>query len=574
VAGLVAGALLLIGGVVASLQFASDLAEATGARDYHTATAVITEAEVRDDKDRERPFSLRVAYEVNHAGRTYESQGVGLRPRRFASYFKASEALEAYPVGSRQRVYVDPDNAANTLLELPSLYAGYALALAVAVALAGGTLAAFRFRKLRRSAPGGGQATSGSAPKASAARRKRRLGLVAATGIGLLFTVIGGAFTAYLTLPLVQNYYAAQNFQPVTAEVIWSKVRVHDGSDDGTTYSIDVFYRYEVEGREHRSNSYRLMGGGTSGYGPKRDFVRNHPPGTKVEVHVNPEDPRQAFFDREFHPLMGLAFLPLLFVVVGLLTLSATGLQAAIGGGRAPGGVSRNARGGDDPDAWFLPEFETVSGPTVLEPKNSPLVTLVVLIGVAALWNVLTGALVWHVVGTWLSGSPDLGVSLMAVPFVLVGLGTIGGVVYAAMALQNPRPILTVSTPGPRLGETLDVGWDLPGRVGMIDKLTISLEASEEATYRCGTDTCIDRSVFYRRFVTQTDDPSEIRGGMTSLVIPADQMHSLALPNNRIVWELKVHGEIARWPDVRRTYTLVVQPREPAASTRVEGGFA
>ena len=50
-----------------------------------------------------------------------------------------------------------------------------------------------------------------------------------------------------------------------------------------------------------------------------------------------------------------------------------------------------------------------------------------------------------------------------------------------------------------------------------------------------------------------------------SFSIPADTMHSFAAPHNRIVWTLKVRGEIGGWPDVDEDFDLAVMPREALA---------
>jgi hypothetical protein len=40
-------------------------------------------------------------------------------------------------------------------------------------------------------------------------------------------------------------------------------------------------------------------------------------------------------------------------------------------------------------------------------------------------------------------------------------------------------------------------------------------------------------------------------------------MHSLDAPHNKIVWMLRVTGEIKSWPDIDESYALVVQPLAP-----------
>ena len=37
-------------------------------------------------------------------------------------------------------------------------------------------------------------------------------------------------------------------------------------------------------------------------------------------------------------------------------------------------------------------------------------------------------------------------------------------------------------------------------------------------------------------------------------------MHSFGADNNKVVWELKVSGEIARWPDVDESFPITIRP--------------
>ena len=41
---------------------------------------------------------------------------------------------------------------------------------------------------------------------------------------------------------------------------------------------------------------------------------------------------------------------------------------------------------------------------------------------------------------------------------------------------------------------------------------------------------------------------------------PADTMHSFAGENNKIVWSIKVEGEIPIWPDVNEEFEIKVLP--------------
>lgn len=57
----------------------------------------------------------------------------------------------------------------------------------------------------------------------------------------------------------------AKEWPETSCVVISSQVMSHSDSD-GTTYSVDISYSYEVGGREYKSNRYGFMMGSSSGY--------------------------------------------------------------------------------------------------------------------------------------------------------------------------------------------------------------------------------------------------------------------------------------------------------------------
>ena len=143
----------------------------------------------------------------------------------------------------------------------------------------------------------------------------------------------------------------------------------------------------------------------------------------------------------------------------------------------------------------------------------------------------------------------------------MVGLGTLVAVVYQFLALFNPRAKLTVGTATIPLGGSVPLGWEIFGRVERIGTLTITLSGREEARYRRGTKTYTDKNTFYKETLVSTDSRSHMAYGQTTLCIPADTMHSFRADHNKIIWSLTVHGDIARWPDMKDEYEITVAPR-------------
>jgi len=146
-----------------------------------------------------------------------------------------------------------------------------------------------------------------------------------------------------------------------------------------------------------------------------------------------------------------------------------------------------------------------------------------------------------------------------------VMIGVIG---YFFLALFNPRATLTVNANAIPLGGALELQWRLTGRVQAVKRLRICLEGREEATYRRGTSSCTDKEVFATVELADATDHHDIRAGQHKVTLRADTMHSFESDHNKIVWALRVHGEIQRWPDVNEEFPVVVLPAPPQPPLR------
>ncbi|GAG23260.1 unnamed protein product, partial [marine sediment metagenome] len=122
---------------------------------------------------------------------------------------------------------------------------------------------------------------------------------------------------------------------------------------------------------------------------------------------------------------------------------------------------------------------------------------------------------------------------------------------------------LTVSRNVVPLGGMVDLGWELRGRIDRIGTLTIELKGREEATYRRGTTTHTDAKEFFKLPIAEITDVRDMGVGKTSFTVPTDTIHSFEAENNKIVWSLVVHGDIAYWPDVNDEFDFKVLPYAP-----------
>jgi len=206
------------------------------------------------------------------------------------------------------------------------------------------------------------------------------------------------------------------------------------------------------------------------------------------------------------------------------------------------------------------PGIETLE-PLVLKPQHTRLGALVGILFIAAFWNGIVGLFVWQIVVGFRQGDREWGAALFLSIFVLVGLFLLLAVPYQFLALWNPRPHLTLSHGTLRLGDRVDLEWRFSGRPSRIRHLRLTFEGREEATYGSGRSRTTAREVFRTLVIADTTEPMTIAAGAARFAIPADTMHSLTAGSNRVVWTLKVAGDIRHWPDVAEEFELAVWPQ-------------
>ena len=357
-----------------------------------------------------------------------------------------------------------------------------------------------------------------------------------------IFLLVGLGAVWFLSIRPILLVVDARGWHEVPCEILSSEVGHHRGSKGGTTYSIDIRYRYEWLGSTRESEEYDFFGGSSSGYDGKAEVVARYPAGSTRTCFVNPRDPGQAVLERSFQAiyLLGLTFL--LFVAVPVV-----GIYFVL---RRP----RPRKAGDPPKGMTKVYRKETPGAATLRPSTTPGCRLGIAIAFCLFWN--------GIVSVFLFSGLDGCMAVFMIPFVLVGLGLLGWVGYQFLSLFNPVPVLTVSREAAPLGGSFDLDWRFDGSVKRLKNLKITLEGREEATYRRGTKTSTDKSVFTTLLL---HGDAVVGSGRVNVVIPRGTMHSFAARNNKIVWVLRVQGEIARWPDVGEEFPFTVLPAEGLA---------
>lgn len=434
-------------------------------------------------------------------------------------------------------------------------------------------------------------------------------------GCAFAFLLLFGTFGLLFLFPVVflpaKNVVDARDWEQAACTVLASEVESHS-SDDGTTYSVEVRYRFTHDGRTYEGDRYDFYNVSSGGREGKEEVVRSMPPGSEIPCWFDPQDPERSVVQRELSWASLIGLVPLFFVLIGyggafLLWRFALrtkkidrrraggmppleegfGAGGEAGGFRADFSAEDRERGAamdriaslfpheSDASAKAVPgqvsyDYDPAftagfSGPLTLEPPLGPLGKLLGTLFICLFWNGITGVFVWLLYKEWVAGSLDGCLPFILLPFVLVGLALLLAVPYQILALFNPVPRLTLSPGTVRVGGTADLAWSFEGGTSRIRRLTLTLIGTEEATYRQGTSTSTAKNKFASRVIHEVTHAPEIASGHAQLVVPGDTMHTFKASNNKVLWRIELKGDIAWWPDVMETMEITVLP--PAAES-------
>jgi len=483
----------------------------------------------------------RVPFRYTYEGRTYTGTNVTL-PGSMKVNGRTSEnggRLKQLDAGTNVTCYVNPDNPAEAVLEKRSLaYAWFLLLPAIFILVGlGGIFFVLRFQ------PGKLKPVSARHGASSA-----RAGTIGVRIFASIFILIGGVATWFVGLKPLLQVQAAKSWIEVPCKIRTAYVDSHKGSKGGRTYSIKVSYSYSVDGQKYLGDRYNFSTGSSSGRDWRERAVNALTAESNPVCYVNPSNPQESVLARELGGDVWFGLIPLVFAVVG------TALFAA-----APklGNKSSGSRGLPKP----LPQAAPVpvpGGGVELKAGSTPKAGCVGMGCVAIFWN----GIVWTF---FLQSDTPLFVRLFLLIFVAVGLGMIGGWGYYFLAMFNPKPSLIADSQTVELGGALRIKWRFTGNVSRITRFEVLLTAKESATYRRGTNTVTDHHFFLHQQVMETRDRGMIVNGETTIPIPAGLMHSFEVSNNKIVWAVKLHGEIAKWPDVDFEFPITVLPASASA---------
>lgn len=375
-----------------------------------------------------------------------------------------------------------------------------------------------------------------------------------------VFCLVGIATGTFLSFVPIYRVLQSRAWPAAPCEVLSSRV-VHN--DD--TSRPEIQYRYHVDDRPYTAGRYNFVTG-SDNIVNYQAIVDRYPAGRQFECYVNPADPTQAVINRDltFGYFFGLiffvfftgvpgAFLIVWFRVSRHLRDKQTPSNSLAMGGAAAAAAAIGSRDG---------AVETsASGPIELKPTTSPLGKLIAAILICLFWNGIVGVFTYFEIVGFINGDGrGWFLAIFLLIFQVIGLALLANVPYQMLALANPRPTITLSRATVPVGSSLTLEWQLSGAAHRVKSLLLTIEGREEARYR-GTDTRTDTNVFYRETLREVRESEGVERGSLSLRIPDNTMHTFKADNNKVLWTLKMNGQIHRWPDIDETFELTVTPR-------------
>ncbi len=412
-------------------------------------------------------------------------------------------------------------------------------------------------------------------------KKKSRVGAYVSLVFPLFFLGMGAFFLWMVVLEPVSQAIGARDWVAVPCRVLSSTVYENYDSD-GSTYRVDISYEYEYQGRKYTSDRYQFLTMSSSGRKSKAKVVAKYPAGSMATCYVNPDAPREAVMHRGLSWMMLFGLIPLVFVIVALVWILAvlTGWTSKKASW-ATGSAERVDDGKSHAVEW-LPKFLKkrldkardgliVRGSETIRSSRSRWTGLFGAVFFMVFWNGIVSVFVYKAYvedGDWF-------LRLFVLPFIAVGIGFVCLVIYRTLALSNPVVVMTFDQRVVGLGSTLGLNWTIDGATSRIRQLTIEVEAEEQATYSRGTNTYTDKHEIFSQQIfeeTSQDGTHPIsREGEVELKIPVDQMHSFESRHNKVVWRVKINGEIPRWPDVSDSYEFAVLPMSVMQAMKLGG---
>ena len=143
--------------------------------------------------------------------------------------------------------------------------------------------------------------------------------------IGYLFLIIGLGALIHLAKVTIDER-AARHWVPHTAQIERASLETHENDKGSKTYSINVTYLFDWNGRAFKGTQYRLHDKSSPNLKENdeivQDLLRAKREDVSYPIFVNPKNPQQSAIKNVVHPKTKTLsrFLGLLFSVIGYFT--------------------------------------------------------------------------------------------------------------------------------------------------------------------------------------------------------------------------------------------------------------
>jgi len=523
-------------------------------RFWNKTDCLITSSSIKEIKnDGGYDYQFCVTYQYNgplapqgNPEADYQYHGTVVQPdyKGDSDYRAAQKLLDAYPAQLTAQCLVNPHDPTKAVLRPGSAWIalGFPIPLIfVVIGLAGMISPWWQPWK---------SVDAGDASPIQA-RKSARAGVA----FGGLFFVIGLCFFLFKTVPDITHIQQSKSWPTAPCVITHSGVRFHSGKS--TTYSIDVLFRYEFNGRKYASSRYDFSTSSDSGYQSKQDAVRKIPAKAKTICYVDPADPTIAVLHRSGDVIMGTIF-PLIFGGVGLLIMTMARRAA-----RRNATMAAAVPAGSHAHGSSHPTMVPMAGPGELKPRATPVGAFLTLAIFTLVWNVLIYVFFVAINKPWQRPRHfDFCSMLFFIPFALVGVGLIGGTIVSFLKLFNPTVSVTLNPRAVLPGQSVQLTWRFAGRYDVIDRLHIQAICQRQLTTGSGKNSSTTITDLMKVPVLDSTKSREFGAGRISFAIPLDAQPSIETGFDRILWSVRVEGHIQHWPEVDESFAFIVLPAE------------
>ncbi|HVK04205.1 MAG TPA: hypothetical protein VM490_12065 [Armatimonadaceae bacterium] len=186
---------------------------------------------------------------------------------------------------------------------------------------------------------------------------------------------------------------------------------------------------------------------------------------------------------------------------------------------------------------------------------------------------------VFALIGSRGSGGAGIFGFLFSLLFVAIGCVLLAaGLLPTLRALKVTPPQVSVSSDLLRLGESFQFSYRQEFKSSLVvETARAEFVKRESASYTRGTDRYTDTHEEILGSVSapgRTYNPGEVLEFSQTFTVPPDTMHTFQASNNKIEYFVKVNVAIAKWPDVKDDYAVVVVPERAASASPVAGGLS